>query len=103
MFFTKKLEYGENISKILIRADPENSVGYVLLSNAYASDRRWGDVSEVRCFMKEKGVKKLSGNSWISIEGTVHEFLAGSPSHPQIGQILDILDELSMKMKLGIT
>lgn len=99
----KKLEYGENISKMLIRADPENSAGYVLLSNAYASDRRWGDVSELRCFMKEKGVKKHSGNSWITIEGTVHEFLAGSPSHPQIGQILDILDELSMKMKLGIT
>lgn len=54
----KKSEYGENISKILIGADPENFAGYVLLSNAYASDCRWGDVSELRCFMKEKGVKK---------------------------------------------
>ncbi|KAL8115838.1 hypothetical protein AgCh_022363 [Apium graveolens] len=98
-----KLEYGEIISKMLIRADPENSAGYVLLSNAYASDCRWGAVSELRCFMKEKGVRKQSGNSWISIEGTVHEFLAGSPSHPQIEQIFDILDELSMKLKLGIT
>ncbi|KAL1802357.1 hypothetical protein ACET3Z_031004 [Daucus carota] len=99
----KKLEYAENISKMLVRADPDNSAGYVLLSNAYASDRRWGDVSELRCFMKEKGVKKHSANSWVSIEGAVHEFFAGSPSHPQIGQLLDILDGLSMKMKLGIT
>lgn len=99
----KKLEYAENISKMLIRVDPENSSGYVLLSNAYANDHRWGDVSKLRCFMKEKGVNKQSANSWISREGTVHEFSAGFPSHPQIGQLHEILDELSMKMKFGVT
>lgn len=38
---------------------------------------------------------------WISIEGTVHEFLAGSPSHPQIGRLYDTLDILLKEMKLG--
>lgn len=87
------------ISTMLVESDPENSAGYVLLSNVFAVDRRWGDVSGMRRFMRIKGVKKQAGCSWISIDGIVHEFLVGFPSHPQIGSIYDTLDILLKEMK----
>ncbi|KAK2664936.1 hypothetical protein Ddye_003510 [Dipteronia dyeriana] len=38
--------------------------------------------------MSEKGVMmKHPGCSWINIKGVVHEFIAGSPSHPEVESI----------------
>lgn len=67
--------------------DPENSVGYVMMSNALVVDRQWGDVSGLRGSMREKRVRKQPGCSWISINGAVHEFLVGCLSHSQIGSV----------------
>ncbi|PSS02669.1 Pentatricopeptide repeat-containing protein [Actinidia chinensis var. chinensis] len=97
-----RLELAQHISKMLVKVDPQNSAGYVMLSNAFAIDRRWVDVSGMRWFMREKGVKKQPGCSWISIEGIVHEFLVGSLSHPQTDRIYHTLDGLVKEMKLTI-
>ncbi|KAL9686178.1 hypothetical protein QQ045_023633 [Rhodiola kirilowii] len=96
-----KPELAQYISKRLVRVDPKNSAGYVMMSNAYAGDSRWVDVSGLRLRMKEKGVAKQPGHSWISIDGLVHEFLAGTPSHPQIEMICRALDGLAKEMKLA--
>ncbi|XAR52886.1 hypothetical protein NMG60_11021209 [Bertholletia excelsa] len=98
-----RLDLAQNISKMLVKVDPQNSAGYVMLSNALAVDNRWGDVSGLRGFMREKGVKKQPGCSWISIKGVVHEFLVGSLSHPQIDSIYSTLNGLVREMKLAIT
>lgn len=90
------------ISKMLVKVDPRNSAGYVMLSNVFAVDCRWVDVSGVRWFMREKGVKKQPGRSWISIDGIVHEFLVGSQAHPQVDVIFRTLDGLVKEMKLAI-
>lgn len=96
-----RLDLAQNISKIFVETDPQNSAGYVMLSNAFAGDSRWGDVSGLRWMMREKGVRKQPGRSWISIEGIVHEFVAGSLSHPRINCILSMLDGLLSEMKLS--
>lgn len=54
----------------------------MLLSNIYASARRWGDVAEVRRMMKESGVKKEPACSWVEIENAVHLFVANDDAHP---------------------
>ncbi|KAH9603193.1 hypothetical protein KSS87_021913 [Heliosperma pusillum] len=90
----------QDISKRLIEVDPQNSAGYVMLSNSLAHDRDWGEVSGLRRVMKDKGVKKHRGCSWISIEGIVHEFLAGHSSHPELACISSVLDGLLNEMKL---
>ncbi|XP_057466229.1 putative pentatricopeptide repeat-containing protein At3g08820 [Actinidia eriantha] len=97
-----RLELAQHISKMLVKVDPQNSAGYVMLSNAFAIDRRWVDVSGMRWFMREKGVTKQPGCSWINIEGIVHEFLVGSLSHPQTDRIYHTLDGLVKEMKLTI-
>ncbi|XP_039173584.1 pentatricopeptide repeat-containing protein At1g08070, chloroplastic-like [Eucalyptus grandis] len=93
-------ELAQHVSKKLVQVDPENSAGYVMLANAFAADRQWDDVSVLRWVMRERGVKKQPGHSWIQIDGIVHEFLVGSPGHPQMGMIYEILGTLEKAMKV---
>ncbi|XP_062177677.1 pentatricopeptide repeat-containing protein At1g08070, chloroplastic-like [Alnus glutinosa] len=96
-----RVELARYVSRKLVEVDPDNSGGYVMLANAFAVDRRWGDVSALRWLMREKGVKKHPGRSWISINGVVHEFLVGSQSHPQIKSIYYTLDGMVKQMKVA--
>lgn len=94
-----KIELAKNISKRLVQVDPDSSSSHVMLANALAFDHRWADVSVLRWNMKEKGVTKQPGCSWISIDGVVHEFFVGCLSNPQIEIICHTLKGLTMQMK----
>lgn len=59
------IELGDVVAKRLFEMEPHNGGNFVSLSNIYANADRWGDVSEVRCMMNEKGVRKVPGCSWI--------------------------------------
>ncbi|KAF8007532.1 hypothetical protein BT93_K1521 [Corymbia citriodora subsp. variegata] len=96
-------ELAQHVSKKLVDVDPENSAGYVMLANAFAADRQWDDVSVLRWVMRERGVKKQPGHSWIQIDGIVHEFLVGSPGHPQMGMIYETLGTLEKAVKVPQT
>ncbi|KAL5728592.1 hypothetical protein ACHQM5_001661 [Ranunculus cassubicifolius] len=80
------------------KVDPSNSAGYVLLSNLYALDHKWGDIIELRGVMREKGVRKEPGCSWIKLNGVVHEFLVASSSHPEIQSIHSALKGFSKQI-----
>ncbi|KAJ8568021.1 hypothetical protein K7X08_020743 [Anisodus acutangulus] len=95
-----RLELAQIISSILVEVDPNNSAGYVMLSNTYAIDHHWSAISRLRLSMKEKVVVKQPGCSWINIDGVVHEFLAGSSSHPQTESLHSVLQVLLKEMKL---
>lgn len=47
--------------------------------------------------MKEQGVKKEPGCSWISVNGTLHKFYAGDQQHPEKDKIYAKLEELRLK------
>ncbi|XP_042497143.1 pentatricopeptide repeat-containing protein At1g08070, chloroplastic-like [Macadamia integrifolia] len=95
-----RLDLAQHIARRLVEVDPDNSAGYVMLSNIYAVNRQWDNITELRESMRERGVKKQPGCSWISINGVVHEFLVGSTSHHQIETIYCTLDGLLKEMKL---
>ncbi|KAK4368984.1 hypothetical protein RND71_012776 [Anisodus tanguticus] len=77
-----------------------NSAGYVMLSNTYAIDHHWSAISRLRLSMKEKVVVKQPGCSWINIDGVVHEFLAGSSSHPQTESLHSVLQASFLSLDL---
>ncbi|KAK3025658.1 hypothetical protein RJ639_041950 [Escallonia herrerae] len=83
----------------LIEIEPENPSNYVSLSNLYASSRRWDGVSEVRTMMKERGLKKLPGCSWISIDSETRSFYIADKAHHSSDMIYQMLDELIIAMK----
>ncbi|KAF9592172.1 hypothetical protein IFM89_012666 [Coptis chinensis] len=71
-----------------IRAlDPEDVSSYVMLSNADSAAGRWLSVSMIRKEMREKGMARIPGCSWIEISGKVHVFLTGEKRHGQMDDI----------------
>lgn len=93
-----EIELEKYLSKRLIKMEPNNSGNYVALSNAYAAAGRWNEVKTVRRFMKEKGLMKIPGCSWIQIGGELHVFVAGDKSHPKIEEISYTLALLALEM-----
>ncbi|XP_057873990.1 pentatricopeptide repeat-containing protein At3g24000, mitochondrial isoform X1 [Cryptomeria japonica] len=84
---------------LLFDLDPKNPATYVLLSNIYAEVGRWGEVQMVRRLMRDRGIKKIPGCSWIEGHKMVHAFCAGDRSHPQTQEIYAKLEKLAWEMK----
>ncbi|KAJ8633031.1 hypothetical protein MRB53_026367 [Persea americana] len=59
-------ELGEIAARHLFEIEPDNTGNYVLLSNIYASLNRWDEAERVRKMMRERGMSKSPGCSWIS-------------------------------------
>ncbi|KAI4346267.1 hypothetical protein L6164_013333 [Bauhinia variegata] len=96
------LGVGENVSRKLLELGPDKAENYVLLSNFYARLGKWDDVRRVRQRMKEMGLQKDAGCSWIEIEGKVYRFLVGDGSLPESEQIRKMWKTLERKIsKIG--
>ncbi|XP_015064472.1 pentatricopeptide repeat-containing protein At1g50270 [Solanum pennellii] len=90
----KAYELGEWIGRYLIDIQPYHSGRYTLLANLYSTCKNWEGVAHVRKMMKEMGVEKTRGCSWIELNGEVHEFIAFDGSHAKSEHIYTILDNL---------
>ncbi|KAG9132205.1 hypothetical protein Leryth_017072 [Lithospermum erythrorhizon] len=95
----QNVELGEISANNLLQLEPHIASHHVLLSNIYSSAGLWDKANEVRRNMKEKGVKKEPGCSWIEYGDEVHKFVAGDASHPQNQKLYSFLENLSEKMK----
>ncbi|KAF3437195.1 hypothetical protein FNV43_RR19948 [Rhamnella rubrinervis] len=92
-------ELGEKAAQIIFEMEPENAGMYVLLSNLYAASGRWSDVGKMRLQMKDKGVRKVPGYSWVEAQNKIHTFSVGDCVHPEKDKIYAFLEELDLKMK----
>jgi hypothetical protein len=59
----------------------------------------WDEVAKVRKQMKEQGVNKAPGCSWIQIKNKMHSFVTGDEEHEQIEDIHATLRELYALLK----
>nr|GMC53564.1 pentatricopeptide repeat-containing protein At1g25360 [Ipomoea batatas] len=78
---------------------PQNYGSYILMANMFSSAGRWSDAANVRKLMRERGVKKEPGCSWIEVENKVHVFLVDDTKHPEIQAVYNYLEELAVKMR----
>ncbi|KAF7824786.1 pentatricopeptide repeat-containing protein [Senna tora] len=88
-------ELGEIAAQNILSTKPECPASYVLLSNTYIESGLYEDGFSLRDVMKERGVKKEPGYSWISVRGEVHKFYAGDEQHPQKDEIYTIFSDMS--------
>ncbi len=51
--------------------------------------------------MREKGVKKVSGSSWIELQSNIHAFNATDHSHPNCREIYKTLKEIYSQIKIS--
>ncbi|KAK8938211.1 Pentatricopeptide repeat-containing protein [Platanthera guangdongensis] len=92
-------EIGKKAAKRLMELEPRNSVGYVMMSNMYCATRRFDEAAFVRKGMRECGVKKEPGLSWIEVRDHVHEFSVGGHRHPHREEIVVELRRLVVELK----
>ena len=77
------MELGKLATEKLFELDLHNSGTHVLFSNIHAAAGRWEDAAKVRNMMRERGVKKEVGLSWIEVKSKVHIFVSDDNFHPQ--------------------
>nr|KJB80983.1 hypothetical protein B456_013G124000 [Gossypium raimondii] len=87
-------EIGKYAANQLILETPESPVPYVSMANIYSSRGKWKERARTIKRMKEIGVSKEIGISWIEIEKKVHSFVVQDRMHPQAELMYGILEEL---------
>ncbi|KAF7132570.1 hypothetical protein RHSIM_Rhsim09G0119800 [Rhododendron simsii] len=92
------MEIGKWAAESLLELEPHNPASYVLLSSMYASKGKWDEVAKLRRGMRNLGIKKEPGCSWIRYKSRVHVFSADDKSSPYSSQIYAELANLYCKM-----
>ncbi|KAK4749735.1 hypothetical protein SAY87_027184 [Trapa incisa] len=96
------LELGEIAAKRLMELEPENTGNHILLANLYAFAGKWSDLARTRKEMKDRGMHKSPGCSWIEDRKEVHVFLASDRSHERTEEIYTILESLTVHMRMKL-
>ncbi|CAI0405179.1 unnamed protein product [Linum tenue] len=92
------LEVGKWAAESLLDLEPTNPAGYILLSSIYAAKGKWNTVAQLRRGMREKGLRKDPGCSWIKFKNKLYIFSADDFSSPYYDQIYAELEKLNEKM-----
>lgn len=93
----KNIEIGEFAAQHLLELEPEDSATYVLLSNLYAVVGNWVCRDQTRQLMKQRGVRKEPGQSWIEVNNSFHAFFVGDRLHPLADKIYEHLADLNKR------
>ncbi|KAF8398478.1 hypothetical protein HHK36_017407 [Tetracentron sinense] len=62
-------DLAKEMAEMILAMELKRPGGFVTLSNIYAADGEWEGVEDVRKAMKEKGVHKKPGFSWVETRG----------------------------------
>ncbi|KAF8110202.1 hypothetical protein N665_0086s0041 [Sinapis alba] len=100
----KDVVVGEKAMRMLMEMEEakNNAGNYVISSKVYADMKMWDECAKVRALMRDRGVVKTPGCSWIEMDGEMMEFNAGSDclqcGREDAGSLLGLLVE-EMKKK----
>ncbi|CAN6457684.1 unnamed protein product [Victoria cruziana] len=59
------LSLAERVASRMVKLKPANHLTYILLANLYSAVGRWHDAERMRSLMKDRGIRKTPGKSWI--------------------------------------
>ncbi|XVF57601.1 hypothetical protein PTKIN_Ptkin06aG0218500 [Pterospermum kingtungense] len=77
-----------------------NKVGaYVILSNIYAAEGKWGEFARMRKLMRRTGSRKETGRSWIEVRNKVYSFVVGAKVGSSTEWVYGVLELLILHMK----
>lgn len=96
--FYGNMEIGKWAAESLLELEPHNTASYILLSSIYAAKGKWEEIAKLRKGMRDRGLRKEPGCSWIKYKNKVHIFSADDRSNPFSDQIYSELEKLNDKM-----
>ncbi|KAM2511799.1 hypothetical protein TB1_035254 [Malus domestica] len=85
----------------LFEIEPDNRGNYVLLSNILVTAKRWEEASETRKLMRDGGITKTPGCSWVQLKNRVYSFVTGDRSNERSAEIYKFLIDMGEKMRLA--
>lgn len=74
-------DVAERVAGLLLELEPSNAGNYIISSKVYAKMNKWDESARMRALMRERGVSKTPGWSWIEIGDRNYEFRAGGLLH----------------------
>ncbi|XP_009795211.1 pentatricopeptide repeat-containing protein At4g04370 [Nicotiana sylvestris] len=89
------VELRDIVCKEISMLDHGDAGRYVQLAHSYASMAQWEGVGKAWVQMRDLGLKKLPGWSFIDLHGVITTFFMGQTSHPQQEEIMLVLKNLS--------
>ncbi|XP_043715879.1 pentatricopeptide repeat-containing protein At1g18485 [Telopea speciosissima] len=89
---------GMKIADKLLEVEPDKPENHILLSNLFAGSGRWDDVRRIRGRMKDMGLRKDIGCSWIEVKGKVYSFVVGDDARPASEEIRKMWRTLEEKI-----
>ncbi|MCD9642339.1 hypothetical protein HAX54_029068 [Datura stramonium] len=95
----RELEIGEEIAKMLTQKDEDDPSTFIVLAKIYASQNKWNEVRKLRLKMKELGLRKKPGCSWIEVDRRIQTFLADDKSFPQVENVYQCLSLINSDME----
>ncbi|KAG7626603.1 Pentatricopeptide repeat [Arabidopsis thaliana x Arabidopsis arenosa] len=94
-----EIEMATQVANHLLEIEPEDHFTYVSLSHMYSDLKKWEEKASVKKMMKERGVKKVPGWSWIEIRNQVKAFNAEDRSNPLCQEIYMMIKDLTQEMQ----
>ncbi|XP_059287859.1 pentatricopeptide repeat-containing protein At4g32430, mitochondrial [Lycium ferocissimum] len=98
------VDMATRVANTLIALEPEESGSYVLMSNLFAEKGQWEKVANIRKGMRDKGVKKEIGFSWVDVGSidyslNLHGFSSDDKSHPRTDEIYWMAEWIGSELK----
>lgn len=93
------MDMGKYAADQLAQAAPDSPVPFVSMANIYSSRGRWKERARTMKKMKEKGVAKETGVSWIETEKKIHSFVVADRLHEEEDDIYAVLVKLFGHMR----
>ncbi|XP_074278041.1 pentatricopeptide repeat-containing protein At1g18485 [Silene latifolia] len=90
---------GRLAAKKLLQLDPSRAENYVLASNLLAQAGKWDDVRNLRAKMREKGLQKDAGCSWLEYKGKIHNFVVGDYTLPKSEKLREMWLDIEKKIR----
>ncbi|KZV25245.1 pentatricopeptide repeat-containing protein chloroplastic-like [Dorcoceras hygrometricum] len=97
----KNVDLARIAANHLFEIEPNNPGNYVLFFNILVTARLWSEASEIRKLMRDRGVRKVPGCSWVEVNNRFYTFVVGDKDNDQIVEIYEFLDDIRRKMKLA--
>ncbi|CAH9069423.1 unnamed protein product [Cuscuta europaea] len=97
----KNVRLGEIVANQLFMVEPENPGNYVMLSNIFEASKLREEALKTRELMRERGIKKLPGRSWVQVKNKTYSFVSGDKSHNQSEEIYKFLNGIREKMRVA--
>lgn len=94
----RNIELAELAAERILALEHDNTGCYVLLSNMYAEAGRWEDVERIKSLMRQRGLEKTVGCSFVETNCRLYRFINQDRSHVETNTIYAVLDIILRKI-----